>query len=475
MNNMFKSGVFFTALGKFSNLFVSLLVNAILSRILSPSDYGVVAIIQVFILFFQMLVEAGMGPAIIQNKTLTSKEIGILFNYSAILAIIIAFIFGLFGFALVQIYENEIYLKLAWWQSIAVLFSGLNVVPSAILNRDKRFKEINTNQIIGSFISGFCGVILAFKGFGVFALVASAIVLSIVVFIRNIRAIKISYQRILDREVLNKILGFSIHQFSFNFINYFSRNADNILIGKLMGPSALGNYNKAYQLLMMPNSILLGIINPVLQPILSDYQDNVEIIRHEYMKIVRFLALIGCGLSAFLSINSKEIIEFIFGSQWNAAVFPFSILSLTVWVQMTLSSTGAIFQSRNKTKELFSTGLISALILVGSIMLGIITKDLNQFSIILAVAFYINYLVNFSRVMNLALDSKLIVLFSEIKIPVLIGILEYFLLVFFYNFVPHYSPFISLLIMGTIFLISYTGLLIIFGEWKQIKKIVRHS
>lgn len=475
MNSTFKTGIIYSTLGKFSNLFVSLLVNATLSRLLSPSDYGVVAIVQVFIIFFQMLAEAGMGPAIIQNKQLTMKDVGILFNYSGVLAVILAITFGLFGQVLGFVYDNSIYHNLSWWQSISVLFSGLNVVPSAILNREKRFKEINFNQIIGSILSGCTGILLAFQGFGVYALIISAIVFSIVVFIRNMLAVKINFQNHLDQSVLNKILGFSVHQFFFNFINYFSRNADNILIGKYMGPTALGNYSKAYQLLMMPNNILLGIISPVLQPILSDYQDNVTIIRNEYMKIVRILALIGCGLSAFLSINSREIIIFMFGNSWNDAIFPFSVLSLTVWVQMTLSSTGAIFQSRNKSKELFTTGFLSATILVGGIIIGVISKDLNKFSIILAIAFYVNYLFNFSRVMKLALDANLIVLFSEIKLPILLGFVEYVILFICYKFVSHTSSFLSLFIMGLIYLVSYIGLITIFGELKRVKNVLKNS
>ena len=74
------------------------------------------------------------------------------------------------------------------------------------------------------------------------------------------------------------------NQFGFNFINYFSRNSDNILIGKFISTEALGNYNKAYQLLMYPNTIFSGIITPVLQPVLSDYESDVKTIK-KYISI----------------------------------------------------------------------------------------------------------------------------------------------------------------------------------------------
>lgn len=474
MNNLFRQGFLFTALGKFSILITNLLVNAVLSRMLSPGDFGIVAVVQVFILFFQMLVEAGMGPAIIQNKKLSSQDIGILFNYSVFLAIILSLSFGLFGQVLARIYYDNIYIKIAWLQSIAIFFNGLNVIPSAILNREKRFKEINVNQIIASVLSGTTGIILAYLGYGVYSLIMSSIILSITFFMGNLFITKIKFTKELNYSVLKKILSYSVHQFSFNFINYFSRNADNMLIGRLMGSEALGNYSKAYQLLMMPNSLLLGIINPVMQPILSDYSEDVITIKKFYLKIVRILALIGGPLSVYLSIYSEDVIFFIFGNQWTDAVYPFKVLSLTVWIQMTLSSTGAIFQSRNKPRELFITGLISAFVIVGGILIGIQTKDLNQFSIILAITFVVNYFINFSRVMKLALEDTIWVLLKEFKIPIFITIIESIVLFFTSRFITTSAiPFVNLLISGTIFFAVLVVILAFLGELNEIKELLK--
>jgi len=334
-----KIGLLFTGIGKFSNLLISLVVNAILSRVLSPSDYGIVAIIQVFIIFFQLLVEAGMGPAIIQNKNLTKNDISALFNYSILIALLLSLGFGFFGYALKLAYNNPIFIHLSWIQSIAIFFNGINVVPTAIMNKDKMFKQLNIVQVFGNLCGGSIGIIFAFNGYGVYSLIFNAITLSIITFLFNFYLSKVKIGINFNVKPLKDIFSFSINQFGFNFINYFSRNTDNILVGRFLGSAALGNYNKAYQLLMMPNNLLLGIINPVLQPVFSDYQNEVKLIKKTYLSIIHFLALVGCPLSVFLSIFSEDIIFFMFGNQWQDAVTPFKILSLTVWIQMTLSST----------------------------------------------------------------------------------------------------------------------------------------
>jgi O-antigen/teichoic acid export membrane protein len=472
MNQALKSGIIFTTIGKFSNLVTILIVNAVLSRLLSPDDYGVVATVQVFILFFQMLVEAGMGPAIIQNKKLPNRDIGILFNYSIILAIILSVAFGFFGNFLVYFYDNPIYLKIAWIQSIAILISGLNVVPTALLNKEKRFKKVNFNQVISSIISGGVGVLFAYLGFGVYALIFQAITLAGIFFVSNILAVRIQFQKELDIKVLKKILGFSINQFGFNFINYFSRNADNILVGKTMGPAALGNYSKAYQLFMMPNNILLGIISPVLQPVLSDYQDDVVTVKETFFKVINFLALIGVSLSIFLSIFSREIIEFLFGNQWGEAVLPFRILALTIWIQMTLSSTGAIFQARNKARELMITGTISAIVLVSSIVIGVYTQDLVKLAICISIGFLLNFLVSFYRLMHLVLEDTLTSLIKVFIKPFMVGGVVFLGLILTKSIVIT-NAFLYLVVESIAFGVLVLLGLIVTGEFKLIKELLK--
>lgn len=122
MNNLLRSGIIYTAMGRMSTLLVSFAVNMTLSRILSPKEYGIVAVVQVFIVFFQLLVEAGMGPAIIQQKNMNTMDYAILFNYSIIFSIFLALVFGFFGYLMAYLYGNNEYISLCWLQAIAVFF-----------------------------------------------------------------------------------------------------------------------------------------------------------------------------------------------------------------------------------------------------------------------------------------------------------------------------------------------------------------
>ena len=413
----------FTGIGVYSNFLVQLIVNMVLTRILTPKEYGVVAIMQVFIVFFAMMVEAGMGPAIIQSKNLNSRKVSILFNYSIIIAVIFSISFGLFGYVLSYIYDNKIYIVLAWVQSISVLFNGINVVPTALLNKNKKFKAVNFSVVTGNIIAALVGIPSALLGAGVYSLIFSSISVSFVSLCLNSYFIKIKLTKEFDLKPMKEILEFSVNQFGFNFINYFSRNADNMLVGKFMGATALANYNKAYQLLMMPNTLFLGIINPVLQPVLSEYQDDVVYIKKTYYNIIHFLALFGVPLSVFLFFSSEEIIMIMFGNQWRMAISPFAILSLTVWCQLTISSTGAIVQARNQPRLVLKNGLVSASILVSSIIIGISFNSLVVLSGILSFGFLLNFFVGFYRVVHFTLDSRMKEFLKEFISPFCLGVI----------------------------------------------------
>ena len=463
-----RSGVLYTAMGKYSNVLIQLIINAVLSRLLNPYDYGVVSVIQVFLLFFTTLADAGLGPAIIRNKALTPHDNRVLFTYSIILSLMLGVIFAACSPLIAWFYHDGQYIPLTLSMCLVLVAQGLNMVPNALMDKAKRFKEVNIRLVIANLAGGVAGIVSAFCGLGAYALIISFLVPPVIAFALNMWLLRIRPARHTDRRSLDKIFQFAKSQFGFNFVNYFSRNTDKILVGRLMGPVALGNYAKSYQLLMMPNQVLMGVLNPVLLPVLSDYQDDLAYIRTTYMKIVRVLALVGVPLSVFLSIESRDIVFFLFGNQWNEAVAPFAILALTVWIQMTLSSTGAIFQTLGKTKYLFWNGCITAVLLVGTTVIGCAFGDLVSLSISLSVGFVLNFIVIYWMMMVKTLDSDFWLLLRQFVKPFLIGVILFAVMFGVKMIVPDLGTFTNLVIYGFVYVLVFCIMMFVFGEWKLL-------
>ena len=129
-----------------------------------------------------------------------------------------------------------------------------------------------------------------------------------------------------------------------------------------MGMSDLGYYEKSYRLMMLPLQNIAQVITPVMHPIFSDFQNDKGKLLSSYEHIVRFLAFIGLPLSALLFFTAEEVTIIIFGNQWMPSVPVFRILSLSVGIQIILSSSGSIFQAAGDTRSLFVCGVFSSVL-----------------------------------------------------------------------------------------------------------------
>lgn len=474
MYNIFLNGFLWSAIGQYGRIISVLIINMILSRILTPEEFGQVAMITVFITFFQLMTEAGFGPAIIQQKDFNKKDFSNLFNISVVFSIFFAVAFGIFGYAIAYFYSNDEYISFSWLLSLVILFSGMQIVPNAMLLKNKNFKTINIISLFVTIISGLAGVLFAKLGMGVYTLIYNSILSAFLTFILVTKISDIHLVKGFDTSSLRKIWFFSKNQFGFNFINYFSRNSDSLLIGKFMSAESLGNYNKSYQLLMYPVTIFGGVVTPILQPVLSDYQDNVVVVKNVYYKLVKVLAMITIPFSIFLVFSAKEIIFVMFGNQWEGAILPFSILASTVWIQVIGSTAGAIFQSRNKTKDLFITGVFSAIVIVTSIIVGVVLGSTEAVAICVSLAFLCNFVQTYWFLTHRVLNSDLVQFGKIFTKPVCLGLIM-FINFSLYNFyfgnlfqVLIIDLFVRIVTFTVIFIVS----IILLGEYKHISNFV---
>ncbi|WP_029486985.1 lipopolysaccharide biosynthesis protein [Enterococcus gallinarum] len=472
MRNAFKSGMIFTAIGQYSNVLIQLLINVILSRLIPVEEFGVVANVQVFLVFFQMFVTAGLGPAIIQNKKMNENDYGIVFNYTVLFAVLLALGFGFFGSVVAIIYGNPIYKPLFWFMSIIVLSEGMNVVPTAILNKELRFRALNLRLLFCNLFGAIVGIVAAFAGLGVYALILSTAVPAMATLFTNFAIVKIRYTKSMDFKPVKTLWTFARNQLGFTILNYFSRNSDNLLIGKFLGPTSLANYQKSYQMITMPNTVFLGIISPVLQPVLSHHQEDVKLIRETFLKIIHVLGLIAFPLTVFMVINSKEIILFLFGTRWHDAILPFSILAFSIWAQMLTSATGSIFMARNHSKTLLKTGILSTFLILGFTLVGVTFSSIIYVALFVCIAYILNFFTSYWILMNKVLDGTLFDVLKELITPIVIsGILSIVLVLFNTFVVLNVNLFLLLLIRGVLWAISLFGSFVITGEYKKIKSI----
>lgn len=403
-----KKAALINAAGKYSKVLLSLVVNAILARILSAEDYGVVAVITVFSTFFTTFSDMGFGPAIIQNKDLSEEDVNHIFSFTVYISVILMAIFALVSYPIAAFYGNDVYVGLGQLLSISLLFNAMNMVPNGILNRDKKFISIAIRTVVVYVGSAVITVILANMGLRYYALAIQSILTAFFQFIWNYATTRPRFRLRVEMGSIKKVIHYSGYQFAFNMVNYFSRNLDNLLTGKVMGDAELGYYNKAYSLMLYPVNNLTGVVSPVLHPILSDYQDQIKIIYEKYMKVVRMLACIGIYIAPVCFLGAAEIITILYGDQWNDSIVCFQYLAVAIIPQMINSSAGSIFQAIGNTKLLFWNSCINTAITVLAILGGVfVGRSIDWLAACVAGAYLLHFVTAFYMLVKLGFKLSL--------------------------------------------------------------------
>ena len=353
----FISGVFYTSIAKYAGLAFSIIISAILARLIEPKDFGLVAIATVFINFFSILTTVGISPAIVQNKTITEIELRSINSFTFVLASALTLIFVAFIPVIQLFYDNSAQLKsILLLLSISIFFSIASIVPNAMILKAKLFKFIALRTFVIHLVFGIISVVCAYLGLGIYALLINPIFSSFCLLIVNFKKFPVGFAYI-KKSAIDKILSFSIYQFLFNLVYIGYRNIDKFFIGKFFGMANLGFYEKSYRLMMLPLENVSSVISPVLHPLLSEYQNDKEKIWSSYLKMLRMLSEFSFILSAALFFLSDAIILLLYGENWKFAIPLFKILSLSVCFQLLQAPIGAVLQSINKVKALFYGGL----------------------------------------------------------------------------------------------------------------------
>lgn len=387
------TGVFYTSVSKYIGIVVNLGVSGVLARLFTPEQFGIVGIATVIIAFFSIFSELGIGPAVIQRKNLSRHDLDGIFSLTVWSGGGIALLFFAASGGIASFYDDSESLRsICRILSINLFFASANIVPKALLYKEKRFRFIAMRSLAVQIVGGAAAISAAYSGAGIYALTINPVFSSVLLFAVNYRQNPLRLRLRPGREALGKVFSFSAYQFSFQIINYFSRNLDKLLMGRYMSLSQLGYYEKSYRLMMLPLQHIAFVVSPVMHPIFAEMQHDPRQIATQYMKVIRLLAFIGLPLSAALCFTSRELILLIFGPQWEASVDVLRILSLSVGIQIVMSTSGSIFQAANATRMLFLCGLFSATLNVAAIVTGIFAFGTTE-----AVAWCIcaSFLINF--------------------------------------------------------------------------------
>lgn len=395
MKHVYKS-IFSSMYAKYIAYAVQFSSLMILTRLFTPEQFGVIAAIQVFYIFFQILTEAGLSTAIINLKKLNTSERDGIFGLSIFIGFAAGSAFYILSPLIIIFYDINELDKVIPYTTLAIIFSAWLVLPQALLQRQQLFSTISISICIAEFTS-LLYIYLSINKIDPITALASR--LPIVVLINFFMLYYFSKNTEFKRpkiglkfQSVRKLLNTSNYQLGFNLLNFLSRNLDNILVGKFFGPSMLGIYDRSYMLMRYPLQLLSFAMSPAIQPALRDHINEPNKVYDFHQDLVFKLSIIGtlCGLIFYF--YAEIIISIAFGKQWINAANVIQILALSIPAQVVLSTSGSFFQAFNRTDLLFKCGLFSSTVNVTAISIGIWLGTLEYLCWSILISFHINFI-----------------------------------------------------------------------------------
>jgi O-antigen/teichoic acid export membrane protein len=350
---------------------VSFISVIILARLLTPEDFGIVAMVTAITGFVNLFRELGLSSATIQSRDITHDQVSALFWANAALGMLITLVIAASGPVIAWFYQKPQLAYVAAGISLTSVLGSLGTQHGALLNRQMRFVALAVVRISSLLAGLLAAVAVALSGGTYWALVANSVVTALwstcgVWFASGFRP-----GRPRRGTGVRPLLRFGASIAGFDIVNYFDRNMDNILIGRVWGAQQLGFYSKAYSLLMLPISNMRSPLHRVAFPVLSRLQNDPETFRKYFVRYCSLLAFISMPLVAFLFSSSEKVILLVLGPRWLGAVELFSILALVSFIQPISGLPGTILVALGRGARYFWWGLYTSLIAVISFFCGL--------------------------------------------------------------------------------------------------------
>ena len=378
INKQVITGVKWTTLGTLSVTLSNVLKLSILARFLSKDDFGVFAIVVFFLGFFKMFSEMGLTTAILHKQDIKKNEYASLYWFNIIFCICLYLLLFLIDPIISGFYNEPELDFLIKVLGLSIIINSIGLQFRTIETKNLSFKYISIFDVIASVISLSFAIWLAVNGYGILALVYSVVlqyaISNFLFFFLGIRnhGVRV-YFRFKD---LKPFLRIGLFQVGGQSANFFNRNLDILIIGKFFSQEVLGGYSLAKQLVFRPAQVINPILTKVAAPALAKFQNNLELLKENYLKLVNVVSSVNFVSYFILIVFAPIIVDIFYGGGYSSIVLLVRILCVYMVFRAILNPIGSLVVATGRTDIEFIWNIVLLILMpivvyVGS-MFGIV-------------------------------------------------------------------------------------------------------
>lgn len=473
LKNKTIKGAGWSFLDSFLGQSISFLTGLILARLLGPSEYGLIGIVTIFINVFNAIVDSGLSNALIRKTNADNEDYGTIFIVNMVISFFLYSLLFISVPIISRFFNSPILVPLCRVMGLVIIINATSIIQNTYLSRQLDFKTKTKASVISSAISGIIGILMAYSGVGVWALVGQQIIrqllnsLSLWIFSKYYVQLRFSYVKFKSLWSYGwKILLSSVLYSIWNDLTQ-------IVIGRYYSTSTLGYYTRANQFSCIFSSNLTSVVQRVSYPVLSIIQEDDNRLKITYQKIVKTTMFITFIMMIAMSACAKSIILTFLGDKWLDSIILLRLISLSMMLYPLHALNLTVLEVRGRSDLYLKIEIVKKFIFVIPIVLGIFINIYWMLSANIAcslLCYFINAYYS-GRLINYKISEQLKDILPSFFFAVIMG-----MILFCMDCFVDLSPLLLLfseIMFGGIFIMSLAQLFRL-PEFIEIKQTIKH-
>ncbi|MBN2694454.1 lipopolysaccharide biosynthesis protein [bacterium] len=327
LKKSFLKGIFWTSIEKFGNVGLQFIVGIILARLILPSEFGLLGMIAIFIAISQSIIDSGFREALVRDKNSTEETYSSVFIFNIFISVIIYLTLFISAPFIAEFYKEPQIVLIIRVVSLSFVIGSFSIIQQTLFQKELKFKQISINVISTTSISGVVATILAYHGYGIWALVIMKLLSSTLSTTLFWLTSSWRFKPVFNKNEIKRLFPFSSKLLFSSILENIYINTSSALIGRYFLPKDVGFYDQGKKLQTLPIGTLTSVIASVLYPSFSKIESDSEL-KIKLQKVIKLSIFIIFPISVLLILVSKSIILLLLTKKWENSIVYLQILAL---------------------------------------------------------------------------------------------------------------------------------------------------
>lgn len=383
-----------TALQKYSTMLIQFISGIILARLLTPYDYGCIGMLMIFMLLAESFIDGGFGSALIQKKNPTQTDYSTIFFWNMGLSGLLYVVLFFSAPAIARFYGIPLLSDVLRVQAVILFIYAFNIVQRNQLQKKMNFKVLSIVTILTSVTALTVTIIMAYKGFGVWALVSQNILTAAIPAFIFWFYVKWRPQWTFSWKSFRELFSFGFYMFLTNLLNQFGQQIQGLLIGRFYNASTMGYYSKANATERLASTSISKVMSQVTYPLYAEMQDDKAALGDMIKKITMTLSYVTFPLMFILLLCAKPLFILLYSDRWVDSVPYFQVLCIAGLAYSLQSVNYQSIAAIGKSRTMFVWTFVKRAVGIVFVFTGLLLDGMRGLLVGMVLNTWFSYFIN---------------------------------------------------------------------------------